>query len=303
MKSWKRCCLAVLALTCGCGGQVTKLQPSASSVPGVSPSASSVPAPVAPASFDTREALEHVRVLAGIGPRPAGSVQEQQAADYVESVFRELEYEVRRETVIRPDGGSSDNVIGRLPGANYLAGFLLVGAHYDTVAGSPGANDNASGVAVMLSAAEALSGAATPVEFVAFAAEERQPPTGGALNGSGAYAGRVDGSTVEAMISVDMVGNGPSLVVGRFRGSPAELQMELASRAADLAIPVEFTDRYFSDHVPFARKGIPAAGLSSGDHPTFHSPEDVFGVVQPVNLEWAGRTLLSWILDRSAVGS
>ena len=241
-------------------------------------------------------------MLSGIGARPAGSLQEQEAAAYVESVFRELGYEVRREPVLRPDGGRSDNIIGRLPDADYRAGYLLVGAHYDTVAGSPGANDNASGVAVMLSVAEALSGAATPVEFVAFAAEERQPPTGGDLNGSRAYASRADIKLVQAMVSVDMVGNGPSLVVGRLRGTPADLQMELGSMAADLAVPVEFTDQYFSDHAPFARLGIPAAWLWSGDHATFHSPEDVFGVVQPVNLEWAGRTLLSWIQDRAAGG-
>lgn len=202
-------------------------------------------------------------MLTRIGARPAGSLQEQLAAAYVESVFRELGYEVRRDPVIRPDGGNSDNVVARLTGVNYAAGYLLVGAHYDTVAGSPGANDNASGVAVMLSVADALSAATVPVEFVAFAAEERQPPTGRDLNGSRAYAERSDLKLVKAMVSVDMVGNGPSLVVGRLRGTPAGLQMELGARAADLAVPVEFTDQYFSDHVPFAREGIPAAGCGA----------------------------------------
>jgi peptidase M28-like protein len=153
----------------------------------------------------------------------------------VESVFREFGFEVRREPVIRPDGGSSDNVIGRLPGVNYASGYLLVGAHYDTVAGSPGANDNASGVAVMLSVAEALSETAAPVGFVAFAAEERQPPTGRDLNGSRAYAERSDLNLVKAMVSVDMVGNGRSLVIGHLRDTPAEVQVELGSNAADLA--------------------------------------------------------------------
>ncbi|MDA1280193.1 MAG: M20/M25/M40 family metallo-hydrolase [Chloroflexi bacterium] len=65
---------------------------------------------------------------------------------------------------------------------------ILIGAHYDTVPGSPGADDNASGVSAMLECARALTNRSIdrPVTFVAFDAEELQPPLEG-LHGSTEY--------------------------------------------------------------------------------------------------------------------
>ena len=87
------------------------------------------------------------------------------------------------------------------------AGNIVVGAHYDTVPGSPGADDNASGVAVLLELAALLKDDALPVRFVAFANEE-VPYFSGPEMGSWTYARRARerGERIDAMLSLEMLG-------------------------------------------------------------------------------------------------
>ena len=83
------------------------------------------------------------------------------------------------------------------------SGSIVVGAHYDTVPGSPGADDNASGVAVLIE----LAAMKLPVRFVAFANEE-MPYFLGPEMGSWAWAKRARerGDSVRAMFSLEMLG-------------------------------------------------------------------------------------------------
>jgi aminopeptidase YwaD len=279
--------------------------PGSPALPGRGASPLPSPSPLPEPSFSVDRAMEHVRVLAvDIGVRPAGSAGEERAAAYIESVFRANGYEVARQPFRRPDGGASFNVVARARGADYAAGYLVVGGHYDTVASSPGGNDNATGTAVVLALAESLSGRGLPVELVAFAAEERQPPTGEHHLGSAAsVAALADPGAVRAMVSIDMVGNGPAISIGRLTGSPDGVQSELVAAAQRVGIPHRPIVRGdISDHGPFARRGIPAAWLWSGPHPAFHSAADTFEVVRPEVLGWAGRATLRWIMDRTSPG-
>lgn len=102
------------------------------------------------------------------------------------------------------------NVIGALAGANTDLPAVVVGAHYDTRPGSPGADDNASGVAAMIECARALSARrlTRPVLFVAFDAEERQDP-GPGLRGSSAFVAAAGGRSVPRLgpaFILEMVG-------------------------------------------------------------------------------------------------
>ena len=85
--------------------------------------------------------------------------------------------------------------------------FILVGAHYDTVPGSRGANDNASGVAALIELAGLLGKEGLPIRFVAFANEE-EPYFMGPEMGSWVSAKRARdrGETVRAMLSLEMLG-------------------------------------------------------------------------------------------------
>jgi Peptidase family M28 len=87
------------------------------------------------------------------------------------------------------------------------AGDIVIGAHYDTVPGSPGADDNASGVAVLIELAALLRNDALPVRFVAFANEE-PPYSFGPEMGSWAWAKRARerGDAIRAMYSLEMLG-------------------------------------------------------------------------------------------------
>ncbi len=87
------------------------------------------------------------------------------------------------------------------------SGAIVVGAHYDTVPGSPGADDNASGVAVLIELAALLKGETLPIRFVAFANEE-MPYFQGPEMGSWTWARRARerGEPIRAMYSLEMLG-------------------------------------------------------------------------------------------------
>lgn len=116
--------------------------------------------------------------------------------------------EVLRERVPTPFGDAF-NLLVDVPGHNGAGEFLIVGAHYDTAPGTPGANDNGSGVAILLSLAETMSlrPSAIPVRFILFANEE--PPhfqterMGSLVHAKGLGAGAKD---VRAMISLESLG-------------------------------------------------------------------------------------------------
>ena len=109
------------------------------------------------------------------------------AQNYIRKAFQASGLEIRLHTFTH-SGRTGTNTLARTEGRDPALPPLLVSAHYDTVPGSPGADDNASGVAVMLECARLLasSPAARTVEFVAFDMEERQPQSDG-LIGSAAF--------------------------------------------------------------------------------------------------------------------
>ena len=120
---------------------------------------------------------QDVETLAGlIGERNVWKpLALQAAAAHIESVFEAAHLETRRE-LYEASGVQVANVIAELPGTSSASEIVIVGAHYDSVEGCPGANDNGSGVAVLLALARRLAtqpGART-LRLVAFANEE--PP-------------------------------------------------------------------------------------------------------------------------------
>ena len=114
--------------------------------------------------------------------------------DYISSIFAECGLSNRQHTY-ELGGRHGINIVGSLTNGGSEAASspdrlcpLLVSAHYDTVLGSPGADDNASGVAALLECARVLSMVKLRrgVEFIAFDMEENQPE-GVALAGSRAF--------------------------------------------------------------------------------------------------------------------
>lgn len=294
--------LALTAVAAACSPPPPSAPPSATATqfasPSKSPSAS--PTPFVDA-FDPERAMDHTRHLSvDIGKRVVGSDGEKRAADYIVNALAGAGLTPTRQSFTRADGGASDNIIGRIAGADYSRGHIVVGGHYDTKGESPGGNDNGSGVGVILALAEAFSRSMAPVEFVGFAAEEFHPVSKKHHEGSLHYAASLtDPDLVLAMTSIDMVGNGSSVYIVRWRNGSDDVQMELAKVAHDLTIPHELLSRGdLSDHTSFEKRGIGAAWLWSGDHLSLHTARDTFDIVQPESVERTGRLVYEWLRVR-----
>ncbi|HSQ77536.1 MAG TPA: M28 family peptidase [Nitrospirota bacterium] len=145
----------------------------------------------------------------GIGVRTYRDTDRlQRAAGYISEQFRSFGYDVSRQAFLYR-GNAFDNVIAELTGNAAPEKILVVGAHYDTVRTTSGADDNASGVAGLLGLAKALEGKklTKTVRFVAFALEE--PPVSRTRNmGSYHYAQSLKEKKeqVMGMVCLEMIG-------------------------------------------------------------------------------------------------
>jgi aminopeptidase YwaD len=249
--------------------------------------------------FSTTEAFSHVRRLAGrIGPRPAGSKAYRRAVRYVTGELTTLGYEPTLQQFRVGRQRFSWNVVAVPPETGGVR--MLVGAHLDTVPGSPGGNDNASGVAVLLEVARLLVGSTSldSLALVAFGAEEVQPDGRHHL-GSTAYVRRMsppERDGLDLMVSVDMVGKVHPFISGHLRGTSAGAARTVAraARASGTRATVR-TLGDISDHGPFALAGMPAALLWTGDEQNHHRPTDVVRNVARRSLPRAVEVILEVI--------
>jgi len=180
---------------------------------------------------------------------------------------------------------TSQNVIARPPQEDCQ---VIVGAHYDSVAAGPGANDNASGSAILLEIARVLDlrGQEEGVCFVAFGAEE----TG--LFGSRHFVATLASQgqpSPQAMVNLDMVGVGSEW---QLMGSPSLVE-KIDQGAAALGLdPVPTEPGRESDHINFMDAGIPAVLIYRSEDPHQHTESDQTEFVQPQLLEEAAKLTL-----------
>jgi len=131
-----------------------------------------------------------------------------EAASYIEDTFEALDLHVTSQAY-QVDGKEVRNLAAEIRGASQPEEIVLIGAHYDSVAGCPGANDNASGVAALLEIARLLASrqVAGTVRLVAFVNEE-PPFFQGANMGSLVYAraARERGEHITAALSLETIG-------------------------------------------------------------------------------------------------
>ncbi|WP_370614548.1 M28 family metallopeptidase [Mumia sp. Pv 4-285] len=251
-----------------------------------------------------------VRHLAGeIGPRLATSASFREAATWFSDQMRGLGYTVSQEMFRVPGGdswgvpveaGRSMNVIADPPGFDPARPHLVVGAHLDTVAVSPGAEDNASGVAVVreLGRLAATYGSRLPVRFVAFGAEEPRGP-GDDLHHFGSQH-RVAAMTaaerraLRAMVSLDRVGvRGPSVPVCDGGTSNGRVVRSLVDAAG--GIPTATCEDRASDHWSYEKADIPAARLGSIPYAGYHSAGDLPRVVDDRQLQRVATITWRWL--------
>jgi hypothetical protein len=229
-----------------------------------------------PAQRNGLVARWHILALSeGIGARVAGTPAEAKAAAYIRLAFETLGYA----TYVQPfsfsseDGAGDDitlnsaNVIAVKPGQSDET--IIVGAHYDSVDAGNGADDNASGVGVMLEVAGQIRDIQTPytIRFVAFGAEEED------LDGSRHYVADMSEFDIEmtvGMLNLDSLIAGDIAYVYGDAGVPASLRdwiletahargLDLQTRSVDELDLPDGSPCDCADYVPFQAAGIPFA--------------------------------------------
>lgn len=234
----------------------------------------------------------------------------QKARDYVAETFGDAGYPVRLQEYRAWDLGF-ENVIATLPGSGGPeAGTLVVGAHYDSAPGTPGADDNASGVAALLEIARVLK--REPLRktllFAAFSTEE-PPYFGTELMGSRFFAAEVarGPSRVEGMVCLETIGyyrkeKGSQKypfflslfyppqadfigLVGNFRSHALlarvrdGLRLHSPVPMVHATLPSFVTGVDWSDHRSFWEEGIPAVMLTDTAlfrNPNYHEATDTY---------------------------
>ena len=254
--------------------------------------------------FSGEEAYEHVLAQMNLGPRTVGSAAHAQAGEYIVKQLEATGWEVEVQE-FEYDGVQLRNFIGRA--AVGQGPVVIVGAHYDSrrhadqdqaepLAPVPGANDGASGVAVLLELARALDrdGLTNEVWLAFFDAEDD-----GGIDGWPWIIGSThmaQSLTVEPayVVVVDMIGDADQQMYLDFN-SDAELAGRIWSLAASLGYGEHFipVPRYsmLDDHTPFAQLGIPAVDVIDFDYPYWHTTADTADKVSAASLERVGRTV------------
>jgi alkaline phosphatase isozyme conversion protein len=241
---------------------------SATAEPALIPTVEQIPAtalPIPESDFG-KLARGYMEVLIDIGPRLPGSPKEQEAAQYIAETFKRLGYSPQTQSFSAADEDgyefTSANVIAVKRGDSKKE--IIIGAHYDSGNESLGADDNASGVAIMLEVAEQLADVQTPytIRFIAFGSEEND------LDGSYFYTALMKQADVDntiSMINLDSLSAGDNTYVYSGEGKDAFLRDWVLGWAGDNGVPlqtipnVDLTDggEYVADYGAFKDRGIP----------------------------------------------
>jgi aminopeptidase YwaD len=222
-----------------------------------------------------QRALATVRQLAR--ERPAGSAGEAVVARIVAGRLRSLGYRVVEQPFRLPRGGMSRNVVANGGGPTKV----VIVAHLDGVLGTVAANDNASGVAVLLELARALAGR-EGVLFAALGAEERVVTRSRLHLGSSRLTVGLSRRARRLAVSIDMAGVGTRLYVRGLESRP-----NVSARALLAHGGTYLRDPGDSDHAELTRAGIPAAWVQWRRDACWHAPCDRPGRVDARKLQAA----------------
>lgn len=279
---------------------------------------------------------KHIEVLEGVRHPVAAPAALERARAYVSDVLKTLGYSIEQHLFL-DNGSEFSNVIATRRGRLFPRRRLLVLAHYDTVSNSPGADDNASGVAVLLEIAAVLSGLSMEktVQFVAVNLEENadEDVSGSGLRGSRALAARAkeEGWDIEGVLVLESVAFASDSAL---QTVPAGLPLEVPSQGnflaaignenskallqgfsqavkhhgaalpiVPLAVPGNgemLRDTRRSDHAPFWDLGFPAVMLTDTTNfrnPNYHEPSDTLDTLNLSFAEKVCRATAGCLLD------
>ena len=262
------------------------------------PVAADAPADV----FSAGRALRHIEAIAD-SPRPVGSAQHAEARAYLVGVLGSLGWRTEvQESVGRFDFGNNGtqnlaavaNVIATKPGSD-ATGTVLLTAHYDTVAGSPGAADDGIGVGVLLETARALNAAGALRNDVVILLTDAEED---GLHGAEAFVReRVEALGPTVVLNHEARGASGAPITYRMSSPNGELLDALSkasgASADSSAEAVAATLPNNSDFTPFVQAGL--QGYDTGivaDGAYYHSPLDDPAHLSAASLQQMGETTL-----------
>ena len=242
-----------------------------------------------PDRFDSKRAFAFLRWQVELGPRPAGSVASRTLAARLVRLLPGARYQAVP--------GGLRNVVYTVRGHDPKR-YVVVGAHYDTkdYPGFVGANDGASGTAVVYELARALRPRTVrpTVVFVFFDGEEA--PDDSSFEQNGMRGSRVAAQAykrAQAMVLLDMIGD-RNLGIPREQGSSDRLFARVRASASRVGAGRVFagqTGTILDDHVPFARAGVPSVDLIDFTFPCWHKACDDLSAVSANSLDVLGETV------------
>jgi len=261
-----------------------------------------------PGRFDGERAYRDVIAQMEFGPRTPGSQAHQQTIDYIRQQLQEANWLVDVQTE-KINGQTIKNVVAR---RSDIPPQIILGAHYDSRLYSerdpdllkqsepvPGANDGASGVAVLLELGRVLPRNSASIWLVFFDAEDQGHIPGWDEWSLGARAFVQNFSLKpQAVIIVDMVGD-RDLNIWQEKQSTNWLVNELWQTAAELGFSHVFIPEtkynIEDDHVPFLEAGIPAVDIIDIEYRYWHTTYDTADKISSRSLSIVGLVLQTWI--------
>lgn len=259
--------------------------------------------------FDGQRALRDIDTQMKMGPRTVGSPAHAKVVDWMTGELKNAGWTVEvQETPY--NGFKIRNVAGKR-GAGKP--WIILGAHFDSRLWAdqdsdrskrkspvPGANDAASGVAVLLELARVLpKDLDKRIELVMLDAEDNgEIPGWNWCLGSEIYAAGLTGKP-DAVVIIDMIGDA-DLNIYREQFSDQGLTSEIFKTAARLKVRQFIDEPKYAmddDHIPFIRRGMRAADLIDFDYPYWHTTADTLDKVSAASLQAVGDVLLAWLMD------
>ena len=241
--------------------------------------------------LDVDMTIEYIQDLTSFGPRVTAQQACVDAGRYIYEEFDGMGLSVRYHNWSVSDTFYGSNIEATLPGVDEASDeTYIVCAHYDTVPGSPGADDNAAGTSVVLSAAEIMSQYHFnhTVRFVAFSGEEQ------GLYGSRYYAedAAANGDDIVAVLNADMMGHAVS---EEAKANVVVFDNDESSWVTDFTVDIatEYHEDINlqvvhggssgrSDHASFHRVGYNAIFYFEYEvNPYYHDPQDTLDNMNP----------------------
>lgn len=261
--------------------------------------------------FNGSRAYADVQTQVAFGPRSPGSEGHAIAREWISSELKSSGWEV----VIHNSSRMGHPIHNILAKRSKDAPEIILGAHYDTRFFAdqdpdpgkhsepvPGANDGASGVAVLLELARSLPKDTVPVWLVFFDTEDNGRIEGWDwILGSRAFVEEVE-MNPHAVVIADMIGDA-DLNIYLERNSDTAIREEIWDIAASLGHDDVFIagERHsmLDDHTPFLEAGIPAVDIIDFDYKYWHTTEDTPDKVSAESLQAVGETLWHWVTAQS----